>query len=407
MATLPILQESPPPGSKQAAVTAMRIAIIIEHVNRQGGQERVAAELVERLGAGHEVHLFCFSARGIDESRVRVHRLRCPFRSGTAQSLWILAASALACDPRRFDVVLSQGGNALRQDAVLVHTCHALRTRLVREVQWRYSPPNALGALVHNLRGRAFTYLEGRAVKRCRGRVLTVSQMLKDYVVAQHGLRPDEIRVAENGVDHSVFHPGLRDQYRKAVRDELWLTDDDFVALFVGGRWFDKGVPFAIEALGMMRARSARLMVVGHGDMSFFLRMNQRNNVPERVIFVPPTPDTHRYYGAADCFVFPSEAEGFPLVIGEATASGLPLVATPVGGTERLIIDGESGFFVKHDAREIAECLDFLAEHPDVCRQMGARAHEASLALSWDRQAAEIEAALQARPDLQVGGACA
>ena len=377
----------------------MRIAIIIEDVNRQGGQERVVAELAERLCARHEVHLFCFTCRGLDETRIHIHRMFRPVKAAAAQILWVLVASSLACDPRKFDIVLSQGGNALRQNAVLVHTCHALRARLVREIEWQYAPPGPVGRLAHSVLSAIRIHFEGRAVKRCRGRVLTVSQMLKDYVVAQHGLRPDEIIVTENGVDHATFHPGLREQHRAAVRDELWLTDDEFVALFVGGRWFDKGVPKLVEALALMCDRRARLMVVGSGDVLFFARLAQRLGVEERVIFIPPTPHTERYYAAADCFAFPSEAEGFPLVIGEATACGLPLVSTPVGGTERLIIEGETGFFIRRDPQQIADRLDFLAANPEVCRRMGLAAHEASLALSWDHQAELVEAALSSTTD--------
>lgn len=375
----------------------MRIAIIIERVNRHGGQERVVAELAERLSRYHEVHLFCFSAEGLRGERLTVHPIWCPFRSSSLEGLWILAVSPFVLRDGRFDVVMSQGGNSLRQNAVMVHTCHALRAVRTRTVEWRYNPPGLLRRMSQWTRARLFLHFEGRAVRRARGAVMTVSRFLKDYVMAQHGLRENEVHVTENGVDHETFHPGLREQFRAPVRRELDIPQDAFVMLFVGGRWFDKGVAFLIEALGAMADRDAVLVVVGKGDVGFFSGFAARHGVAERVRFVPPTTEPQRYYAMADCFGFPSDAEGFPLVIGEAASCGLPLVTTPVGGSEHLVKDGVSGYIVPADGAAIAGKLDLLAADPQLLAEMSRSVHEKALKLSWDEQAREVLAVLEER----------
>lgn len=375
----------------------MRIAIITERVNRHGGQERVVAEVAERLSRYHEVHLFCFSAEGLRGERLTVHPIWCPFRSSSLEGLWILAASPFVLRDRHFAAIMSQGGNSLRQNSVMVHTCHALRALRTRTVEWHYHPPGPVRRMFQWVRARLFLYFEGRAVRRARGAVMTVSRFLKDYVMSQHGLGEDEVLVTENGVDHDAFHPGLREQWRSAVRRALDIPQDAFVTVFVGGRWFDKGVPFLIEALGAMTDRGAHLVVVGKGDVGFFTDFAARHGVAERVRFVPPTNEPQRYYAMADCFGFPSDAEGFPLVIGEAASCGLPLVTTAVGGSEHLVDDGVSGYIVPPDGREIARKLDLLAADPQLLAAMSRSVHEKALKLSWDKQTREVMAVLEGR----------
>lgn len=373
----------------------MRIAIITERVNRRGGQERVVAELAERLSRYHEVHVFCFSAEGLRGERLTVHRIWCPFKSSSLEGFWVLLASLFSLRDRHFDAIMSQGGNSLRQNFVLVHTCHALRARRTQAVEWKYHRPSALKRLFQSFRARCFLYFEGRAAKRCRGGVMTVSRFLKDYITSQHGLKDEEIHVTENGVDHATFHPGLREEYRSELRQKLGIPQEAFVMLFLGGRWFDKGVPFLIEALGMMRDPQAHLVIAGKGDEGFFAEFAASHGVADRVRFVPPTDQPQRYYAMADCFGFPSDAEGFPLVIGEAASCGLPLVTTAVGGSEHLVDEGISGFIVPAEGQAIAEKLDILAQDRARLARMSRAVYEKSLKLSWDKQAEEVMAVLE------------
>jgi glycosyltransferase involved in cell wall biosynthesis len=381
----------------------MRIAIVTEHVNRRGGQERVVAEVAERLSRYHEVHLFCFEADPLKGERLTVHPVWCPFRSSSLQGLWILATSPFFLRDPHFDAVISQGGNSLRQNFCVMHTCHALRAARTRDVEWRYHPPSFPKRLTQRLRARLFLHFEGRAVKRCKGRVMTVSRFLKDYAMAQHGLSEEDIHVTENGVDHATFHPGLREHWRPRVREQLGIPEEAFVVLFVGGRWFDKGVPFLVEALRLMKDRQAHLVVVGKGDVEFFQEFAARQGVADRLHLCPPTDEPQRYYASADCFGFPSDAEGFPLVIGEAASCGLPLITTPVGGAEHLVEEGVSGFIVPPDAAQIADRLDRLAGDRERLAAMSDAVYRKSLKLSWDAQARAVMRVLEQGTGLGLG----
>ncbi len=368
----------------------LRIAIAIEEVNRRGGQERVIAELAPRLSKSHEVHLYCYNVADIPLEGIEVRRVRgIPGRVGM-RALWFVLASSVAIRPRSYDVVLSQGGNTLVQNFALAHTCQRERQRVRREVEWRYRPPGLLGRVWIALREAIVIALERRASLRCRGRLIAVSKVLAEYYVREYALKPEEVLVANNGVNHEVFNLKVRDKHRERVRAELGLREEDFVPLFLGGRWFDKGVLFVLDALSLMR-QPAKALIVGSGDVPFFQQYADARGIGDRVTFVRPTDRPEAYYAAGDCFVFPSRAEGLPLVLPEAAACGLPLVCTRVGGADLLLADGVSGFFVQRDPGDIAEKLDRLASDPALREKMSEEVHQRSLQFSWDRQAREIE----------------
>lgn len=372
----------------------MRIAIIIEDVNRIAGQERVVAELAQRLAPRHDVHIFCYTADGLPDT-VTVHRLRKPpCRFFMARALWIVAASLFAVKSSQFDAVLSQGGNALNQTHTLVHNCLARRWELTRSHYWRLHPPSLLQRLIRTVWYRIVVALERRAVRRCRdGRTLTVSAELADLLARYHQVPREDMTVCENGVDHDRFRPDPDDPARAALRKQLELPDDAVLALFLGGIWLEKGVTYSIEALAQSDPR-AHLCLAGRDDPAPFLALAQKLGVADRLHFLPPTDHPWEYYHAADLFLFPGHAEGFGLVAVEAAACGLPVLMTRVGVAERLLTDGVSGYLISQDPAETATRLNTLAADPELRRQMGDAAALASQRFSWDRQAAEIEAAL-------------
>jgi glycosyltransferase involved in cell wall biosynthesis len=371
--------------SGPAVPRRLRLAFAVEHVHRRRGQERVVAELASRLSQRHEVHLYSYLAEDLPAA-VMVHRLWCPSRSSTFNALAFVLLSAWALRGRRYDAVLAQGGNCLWPDFVLVHTCQAERARIL-------AADPATRSLRHRLllwRGRLVAALERRAVRRCAGRVIAVSPALARALREAYGLSEAALLVAPNGVDQELFNPETRAALRDGWRAELGLVPGEFVALFVGGIWEEKGLPLVLEALVRLDT-PARLLVVGEGDVPSYQALAERRGVGERVRFFPPQAGIERFYAAADCLLLPSRSEGFSLVLAEAAACGLPLIATRVGIAEHLIEPGESGFLVTPDPEEIAAALATLVADPDRCERMGQAAHARALDLTWDHQAAAIE----------------
>lgn len=371
----------------------LKIALVIEDVGMGGGQERVIAELAPRLARRHDVHLFCFAVRDIKLEGITVHHLRDPRLPLGARALWFVVASSLAIDPGDFDVVLAQGGNTLQQSVMLAHTGHRERRRTRSQLQRRFALRTPLRRAWESLRDHIFVSLEARAVRRCRGRIMTVSRSIKDYFVSEYDLDPDGVFVTRNGVDHSVFHPGLRKEARPRIRQELGLADEQFVALFMGGRWYEKALVEVVRALQFTKEPS-HLVIVGTGDRRAFAARAEEAGVLDRITFVPHVDRPQDYFAMADCLAHPNPSEPFGLVTLEAAACGLPPLAARTGVALDLVEDGVTGFFVRPEPEEIAGRLDELAANLELVRRMSESVHERSLEFSWDRQAEEIEALL-------------
>ena len=95
------------------------------------------------------------------------------------------------------------------------------------------------------------------------------------------------------------------------------------------------------------------------------------------------------YYSASDLFVFPSRYEAFSLVTIEAMASGLPVLALPINGTEELIQNGENGFFVDRSTESLREKIEQLQKDKRLLINMSEVALETSMRYAWDRIASE------------------
>ena len=92
-------------------------------------------------------------------------------------------------------------------------------------------------------------------------RIIANSQMVKDEIIAHFGTTPEHVHVIHNGVPASAADPAMRG----AVRKELGIPEDEFVALFAGSGWERKGLRHAIEAVNALKI-PARLLVAGRGD---------------------------------------------------------------------------------------------------------------------------------------------
>ncbi len=87
--------------------------------------------------------------------------------------------------------------------------------------------------------------------------------------------------------------------------------------------------------------------MIGAGDEDRFRAIARRSGLAGRVEFIGAQLDPAPYYAAADAFVLPTAYETFSLASYEAAAAGLPLLVTRVNGVEDLLVDGETGWFIR------------------------------------------------------------
>jgi UDP-glucose:(heptosyl)LPS alpha-1,3-glucosyltransferase len=129
----------------------------------------------------------------------------------------------------------------------------------------------------------------------------------------------------------------------------------------------------------------AVLLVVGGDKVAPYKRLAEQLGVSDRVIFAGARSDLPRIYPAADLFVLPTLYETFALVCLEAMASGLPVLASPVGGIEDYLIDGDNGFHIRRDSGDIAAKLDRVLSDPSLCARVRERGLATARDYAWDK----------------------
>lgn len=182
-------------------------------------------------------------------------------------------------------------------------------------------------------------------------------------VALELGIRPEKVSVIGNGVDIERF----RRMDRAAARASLGLGEVRTLILAVGHMTERKGFHVLVEALSRMRAREGvSLAVAGDGPQMGELRaLAARLGVEGRVIFpgAVRNEDLPAWYSAADIFTLASSREGWPNVVCEAQAVGLPVVATSVWGIPEIVSSAELGILVKERSPEaFASALDRALE---------------------------------------------
>jgi phosphatidyl-myo-inositol alpha-mannosyltransferase len=217
-------------------------------------------------------------------------------------------------------------------------------------------------------------------------RGIAVSEPARNFL---HQYFPDfPLRVIPNGIDVNAFKPGLA-----PIRH---LRDDNVNILFVGRLEKRKGLGDLLRAYEFMNARvpKSRLIIVGdgplHGQVESYIA---RHRLPNVVMagFVPDTV-LPRYYCSADIFCAPATgAESFGIVLLEALASGLPVVATEVEGYMSVLEPGRDSLTVQPKGwAELGSALIILARDADLRRRMGAYGREKASRFGWDVVAAQI-----------------
>lgn len=198
------------------------------------------------------------------------------------------------------------------------------------------------------------------------------SRVVARFYHERCGIPLDKLVVIPNGVRPVEASP--------VPRTALGLRDDAFVVCAAGRLSPEKGFDRLIAALATpgLRGRKLELVIAGEGPQRGALqRLSAACGLGDRVHLLGHREDLPGVLRAADAFVLSSLHEGMSNALMEAMALGLPCVATPVGGVEELVIDGESGLVVEASApAPLAAALARLVDDPALGRRLGAAARD-------------------------------
>jgi UDP-glucose:(heptosyl)LPS alpha-1,3-glucosyltransferase len=357
----------------------LRIAFVVHDYNRHLGHSRYVVELASRYRHEHDVHVFTNTVDDPDTGGLTFHHVPAWRANALASILSFVIPGTLAVRGA-FDVVHAQGLCGLRHTLATAHFCQAAWYAALEHQGQRLSwKQHTTRAVVTGLERRALCQPQTR-------RVIAVSDLVRRNMADYYG-RHSGVEVVYHGTDTERFHPDNRERFRAGVRAAVGITDERFVALYVGD--LKKGAAAAVRAVAA--TPGVTLLVVTSSDTTAVRAVVAECNVADRVLFHPHSKRIETFFAAADVFVFPTVYDPFGLVITEAMASGLPVVTSRAAGAAELVTPGVDGFTTEEpwDAAAIADRLAALRDSRGLRESVGTAARRRVEPLTWDRTAAE------------------
>ena len=235
-----------------------------------------------------------------------------------------------------------------------------------------------IGGVVHGEHGWGVEDVDGLKTKRVLIRRLLsfwvnaftcVSRQMVGWLHNDIGVSENRITQVYNGIDCEQFQPASVSEKRR-IRAEIGIDEDRPVIGIVGRLDPVKDHSSLFKAFSMVRSEipQATLLVAGDGPHRKVLE----NEAVEGILFLGNRPDVPQILKALDVFVLSSLNEGISNTILEAMATALPVVATNVGGTPELIVDGHTGIMVPpRSPASIASAILTYLKDETLCRRHG------------------------------------
>ena len=233
---------------------------------------------------------------------------------------------------------------------------------------------------------RVWSRSVAQATVRGADRTIALSRLEAEWL-AHLGVRSERIRVIPPGIDLPEFtrlppHRG---------------GPEGPVILFVGRLDpAQKGLAPLLHAMARLpRSLGARLRVVGEdwGGLAAGLTLARQLGILDRTVFLGAIPraDLLGEYASADVFALPSLFDSFPVVVLEAMAAGLPVVATRVGGVPEMVAEGRSGLLVSPgDPAALSDAIRYVLSDPALRARWGAEGRVRAARFDWTALAPEL-----------------
>ncbi|MBU2809897.1 glycosyltransferase family 1 protein [Acidithiobacillus thiooxidans] len=193
------------------------------------------------------------------------------------------------------------------------------------------------------------------------------------------------------GVDTQRFNPQWRDAQ---IRQDLGLSDEDLLLLYVGRLAREKNLPPLIAAYRKLSRNHPRAILVLVGDGPLRSEINQYTNERIYCAGMQSGMNLARWYASADLFCFPSCSETFGNVVLEAQASALPIIAYDCPGVCEQVIHGENGLLLPRDS-DLETAMQTLYSNPTERQRLGKAGRLRAESQSWTRSFDILEATYQ------------
>ncbi|TVU53586.1 MAG: glycosyltransferase [Arthrospira sp. PLM2.Bin9] len=204
-------------------------------------------------------------------------------------------------------------------------------------------------------------------------RVVFVSDASRNQYLSLNGSH--NFTVIHNGLNRQKWEAQAKQWTRETARQEIDVSPTDIVLLLLGTVCDRKGqqdLPLALSLLSPELQQLIQVFIVGdrpspYSDKLHSIILGLPDHLRRRIKVIPETPDTAKYYQAADLFIFTSRIESFPRVILEAMATQLPIISTPVFGVKEQLKSGVNALFYQPgNIQELAIAITSMLRSPQM-----------------------------------------
>ncbi|WP_228462975.1 glycosyltransferase family 4 protein [Chryseobacterium caseinilyticum] len=185
----------------------------------------------------------------------------------------------------------------------------------------------------------------------CATKIYPNSKGLYNFIVKEKFTDIEKLKViasgSSNGIDTAFFSvSNVSHEHTERLKNSLNIHSNDFIFIFVGRLVKDKGINELVAAFSKIKNPDARLLLVGpmEDDLDPLLsEVNEEIKNNTNIISVGFQQDVRPYFALADALVFPSYREGFPNVVMQAGAMGLPSIVSDINGCNEIVVEGLNG----------------------------------------------------------------
>ncbi len=202
--------------------------------------------------------------------------------------------------------------------------------------------------------------------RHCHLVPVALSERIRDSVVAEYKIAADRIPVVFNGVDLS-----------KCIPKEDYSVSGNFKILHIGRFSEQKNHIGLLKAFRLFHDRhpDSELLLIGDGEKKAEAKAYvQENDLVSSVKFLGLQSNVYGFLHDADLFALPSHYEGIPMTLIEAMGTGLPIVATAVGGVPDMLTDGENALLAEDDVSAIRAAFDAIYTDENMRKKYGQNA---------------------------------
>lgn len=208
------------------------------------------------------------------------------------------------------------------------------------------------------------------------------SKGLYDFIINENLAQSGKLKIiaqgSSNGIATEYFNPKNFGSTRSILRQDLKIADNSFVFVFVGRLVGDKGINELVTAFNTLnsefRIQNSKLLLVGPLEAELDPLKPETLQAIEsnpNIISVGYQADVRPYFAAADALVFPSYREGFPNVVMQAGAMGLPSIVTDINGCNEIIIHRVNGLIIPpKNSEALAKAMRLLMEDINLYQQL-------------------------------------